>query len=1387
MLKKHLKKAAALLVSIATILGTLPAMAASNEAESVEKSAVSTITDNEAKELSSDDALEMLKSESQTKEVEDNAAEKEKAESLKNYLTEMNIPVTAKEYTEQNGEVELQDDTETAKEYSGSYSNETTMWSVNATVSTTDETAADYESLTVQITEEDCIPMDGDDKTEKIAMWTDLQNKIDLTQEDVRTMRVFTVKLLDSENKEVNFDANKTTVTIQSMWVGYSPDIYIYDGTTAEKLNAEKISRTVYMPEGTLESMGYSKYASAGMDSLTYQGTSKKFVYVSGFEPRENLAPGTYDVTANLTVNQRNNVFLGCNVYLTSTAFPPVAPISMNAQMEVSADGKATITIKDFSAIFVILNLSDGKDIHIKDKIMKDNDLGEGYEDVYNQRINGLTLEVDNFHGLYRFTDCKENATPFKTDVEMPIDLEVDFDSAEKGYTKPSDGETEYTKTFTDTATGSTVSVTTTEEFGTKLANATLTAKPLEDSDKAEHADVIVRKYWDMFDEDKNFVKHYKYGYIGYSYTLLDEDGNEIKLTGNSKADVTAPLDTKFKFYNPVIQEIDYSTGTLKTRLTKLNKINSGADIAFTSKTLGDFAIVDATTMVDGQHVGSAATIYNITSVGSDGTSFALCSSTGGRNSVARDPYADATALDVKKETTSIGTKYYFAYENAEEDATKANTSIWIYSSWLKAEIPTKDFEQTPNVYFVLDNGTNSSVFELDNSKVVDGRIVCDVLNPNGGLSGIDEFPHLADYYMPRRSLIALYDGYQGKAASDTNPNAYVLVTDKKIAGVPANKAQSSMQNGQYKPKSADVAYNGATQTMPLYFSSNTKSQNTSGKDAGEYTAVFTPEEGATWIDGTSEPKEMTWNIKKATLSWYVKLSKNVMALEDELPTATLDVSSYSSNTFKGEDTIENAADLVLPEIVAPDKSTFEKGGVYSYSCEGGSAKNYNFRYYVDATSKLTILQDGQEVVKAPEVIDGLKYNGKYQKLFIDGDTEKYTVEKTGSKNHFGDGVTEGKYANGSYGAKFVLKDKEHYVWSDTGTSTDKKYSVQIKRAPLTVSYESETIHVGETPKLKINYDGLQNGETPETIKADIEAFKKEHGENNSLFYHEPTLSGVPDELTPGTYEITPSFTVSNYDTTFVSGTLTVLPAEEKPTEKTITANLYVPGELNTQLPGVTAYLTNGNNPLGIGGYDKVAPTTPVKDNAKFKVVDGKMQVTVPVLNPVFTLQEIGECSNATIVDMKKDSETYATTDGSVSRTGRITEVTVQLNDNSGHYVFNKCTEFPTLLGVDWNVPLTLDVDFAAAYTVGEITVSDNTVTVPVAENYDIDAQMAVALYDENGVLIGIQSKPVNGDNVTVEETADNLAKAKKITAFVWGSTQSMNPCAEVKSKTISE
>lgn len=146
----------------------------------------------------------------------------------------------------------------------------------------------------------------------------------------------------------------------------------------------------------------------------------------------------------------------------------------------------------------------------------------------------------------------------------------------------------------------------------------------------------------------------------------------------------------------------------------------------------------------------------------------------------------------------------------------------------------------------------------------------------------------------------------------------------------------------------------------------------------------------------------------------------------------------------------------------------------------------------------------------------------------------------------------------------------------------------------------------------------------------------------------------------------------------------------------TVTANLYVPGDLNTQLPGVTAYITNGNNPLGLGGYDAVAPTTPVSDNASLTVeANGKMTLNVSIPNPVFTLQKIGGSSNAAITNSVRDSETYATADGSVSRTGRITKITVELKDRSGLYVFTDCIEFPTLLGEDWTVPLTLKVDLS--------------------------------------------------------------------------------------------
>lgn len=156
-----------------------------------------------------------------------------------------------------------------------------------------------------------------------------------------------------------------------------------------------------------------------------------------------------------------------------------------------------------------------------------------------------------------------------------------------------------------------------------------------------------------------------------------------------------------------------------------------------------------------------------------------------------------------------------------------------------------------------------------------------------------------------------------------------------------------------------------------------------------------------------------------------------------------------------------------------------------------------------------------------------------------------------------------------------------------------------------------------------------------------------------------------------------------------------------QPGTYTVTANLYVPGELNTQLPGVTAYMTNPNNPLGIaeggGSVEKTAPTEPVYNNASLTIgSDGKTKtLTLPVVNPVFTLQDINSGSNVTVVSTERNNTTYSDLQGTVSRTGRIYSLTVTLEDNSGLYTFGSCTEFPTLLGVDWTVSLTMGVDLS--------------------------------------------------------------------------------------------
>ena len=190
--------------------------------------------------------------------------------------------------------------------------------------------------------------------------------------------------------------------------------------------------------------------------------------------------------------------------------------------------------------------------------------------------------------------------------------------------------------------------------------------------------------------------------------------------------------------------------------------------------------------------------------------------------------------------------------------------------------------------------------------------------------------------------------------------------------------------------------------------------------------------------------------------------------------------------------------------------------------------------------------------------------------------------------------------------------------------------------------------------------------------------------------------------------------TDSQIDGTFSNSSGLDLDAEKKATEAlqpgtyTVSVNLYLPGERNTQLPGTTAYMTNPDNPLGVGGHEGI-PMTPVTDNGTLVVdADGTKTVTVDVVNPVFTLQSIASPVNSKILAGVRDSERYEGTN-KVGVDGRITQLVIELGDDSGLYAFDDCKEFPTLLETDWTVPLEMSVEFTSA----EKTSDSTEVTVP--------------------------------------------------------------------------
>ena len=150
--------------------------------------------------------------------------------------------------------------------------------------------------------------------------------------------------------------------------------------------------------------------------------------------------------------------------------------------------------------------------------------------------------------------------------------------------------------------------------------------------------------------------------------------------------------------------------------------------------------------------------------------------------------------------------------------------------------------------------------------------------------------------------------------------------------------------------------------------------------------------------------------------------------------------------------------------------------------------------------------------------------------------------------------------------------------------------------------------------------------------------------------------------------------------------------AAPKTETQTVTANLYLPGEYNKKMPGLTAYLNNPDNPLQATGM----PNKPLEKNAKLNISnDGTMTLTLKLPNPVFTLQKLGTAKNAKVVSVKTSDELKGLGPKKVIHDSRISELTIKLLDKSGEYVFEGSTVYPTMFSKDISdVPLYLKVEF---------------------------------------------------------------------------------------------
>ena len=229
------------------------------------------------------------------------------------------------------------------------------------------------------------------------------------------------------------------------------------------------------------------------------------------------------------------------------------------------------------------------------------------------------------------------------------------------------------------------------------------------------------------------------------------------------------------------------------------------------------------------------------------------------------------------------------------------------------------------------------------------------------------------------------------RAAQEAAETAQKAITDltSTIDAVPSQSGVLTFTGAEQAPVWNN--YNPAALIM---------TGETTGTNAGTYTATFTPVEGYKWRDGTTDAKSVTWTIGRAI----------IMGIPAQSGSLTYNGSAQSP-VWSGHD----AAKLTIGGTTSGTNAgsynaTFTPGANYQWS-DGTT------------TAKTVAWSIGRASVGVPSQSGTLTYNGSAQSPVWSGhDAAKLTIG----------GTTSGTNA-GSYNATFT--PVSNYQWSDGSTA----------------------------------------------------------------------------------------------------------------------------------------------------------------------------------------------------------------------------------------------------------------------------------------------------------------------------------------------------------------